>query len=509
MIIKWFKKLLGIKPVVSRGFFGSWLSSGAPMPEVKKPKKLNIKQSVIGALQKQGDSYSYPIKAPELPPGVVPVGVSPMVAMDSTGQWFGAEFTYSSGGGFPGYPALAALSTRPEYRAMSSALANESTRQWIELFSDGGDDSTADKITKINAELERLCARDVFKTALIHDGLFGRGQIFIDIDGADKEKPLILSPKSIKKDSLRKIKNIEPMWTTPADYTTTDPTDDWFYKPRTWFSFGKTIHSDRLLTIITREVPDILKAAFNFSGISLSQLAEPYVDNWLRTRQGVSDLINNFSITAIKTKLESVLYDGADGASIADRAKLFNATRSNLGLMVLDKETEEMVQLNVPLSGLHELQGQAQEQMCSVSRIPAIVLTGISPGGLNASSDSELTVFYDWINSQQEAFLRTPLKTLISVIQLSKFGAIDESIKFKFLPLRQMTDSEIATIRLSDAQTDAVDIDHGVLDPAERREKLAKDPHSGYNGIDVNNVPVFEGEQDELSTQTGTESENA
>lgn len=494
MIIEWFKKLLGIKSVVKND---------------EKPKKLSIKPSVVHAMEEQGGAYSYPVKPPDLPPGVVPPGIAPIIAADSTGQWFGAEFTYSSGGGFPGYPALAALSTRPEYRAMASALSNEATRQWIDIFSDGGDDSTVNKITEINTELERLCARDVFKQALMHDCLFGRGQIFIDIDGADIEKPLILSPKSIKKDSLRKIKNVEPMWTTPAYYNTTDPFDDYFYKPRTWFSFGKTIHSDRLLTIITREVPDILKAAFNFSGISLSQLAEPYVDNWLRTRQAVSDLINNFSITAIKTKMDSVLYEGDDGTSISTRAKLFTATRSNLGLMVLDKDTEELVQLNTPLSGLHELQGQAQEQLCSVSRTPAIVLTGISPGGLNASSDSELTVFYDWINSQQEAFLRTPLKTLISVIQLSLFGAIDESIKFKFLPLRQMTEEQIAAIRLSDAQSDASDIDHGVVSPEERREKLSKDPHSGYNGIDVSDVPVYEDEQDELSTQTGTESEYA
>lgn len=480
-MINWILKLLG-------------RNNPAPAAE-SAPKSPDNSMAVAAnriAAMGSTDKYSYPVRPPELPPGVVPVGITPAIAMDSTGQWFGAEFTYSSGGGFPGYPALSALATRPEYRAMASAIGVESTRKWIEIYCDGDDDSAKDKIKVIEDELMRLNARDVFREALVHDCFFGRGQVFVDIDGADPEKPLILDPRSIKKDSLKRLKNIEPMWTTPDRYNTTDPMDEYFYKPSMWFTFGKRLHAQRLLTIITRPVPDILKAAFNFSGISLSQLAEPYVDNWLRTRQAVSDLINNFSITAIKTKMDGVLDGSDDGKTLADRAKLFLTTRSNLGLMLLDNEGEELVQLNVPLSGLHELQGQSQEQLCSVSRIPAIVLTGISPGGLNASSDSELTVFYDWVNAQQEAFLRCPLEVVFKVVQLSKFGAIDESIKFRFLPLRQMTEEEEAAIRLSDSQADTAYIDRGVLSQEEVRERLAKDPLSGYNGIDVSDIPIIE-----------------
>ena len=478
-MIKWLKRLLGISAPIAI--------------EKKTENSTGVGGAAIRAAMPGASSpYSYPIQPAQLPPGVVPAGQSAAIAMDSTGLWLGADFAYSMGGGFPGYPVLAALATRPEYRNMAAAISNESTRQWIEFYCDGDDKSAPETIKVIEEELKRINARKVFREVLTHDCLYGRGQIFIDIDGADNEKPLILDPRSIKKDSLKGIKNIEPMWTTPDTYNTTDPTGEYFYKPQSWFTFGKRIHADRLMTVITRPVPDILKAAFNFSGISLSQLAEPYVDNWLRARQGVSDLINNFSITAIKTALAGVLHDGQDGTDVLKRAELFTSMRSNLGLMVLDNTSEDLVQLNVPLSGLHELQAQAQEQLCSVSRIPAIVLTGISPGGLNASSDSELTVFYDWIKSQQEAFLRQPLEVIIQVIQLSKFGKIDPSIKFKFVPLRQMTEKEIAEIRLSDAQADASDIDHGVISPEERREKLAKDPHSGYNGIDVSNVPIIE-----------------
>jgi hypothetical protein len=267
---------------------------------------------------------------------------------------------------------------------------------------------------------------------------------------------------------------------------------------------GQEVHASRLMTVVTRPLPDILKPAFNFAGMSLSQLAEPYVDNWLRTRQSVSDLLNNFSITALATSMDQVLQGEDDGADLMSRAELFTAMRSNKGLMLLDKDREELVQINTPLSGLHELQAQSQEQMCSVSRMPAIVLTGISPSGLNASSDGEIRIFYDWIAAQQEAHWREPLEVILKAVQLSLFGEIDPDIGFTFVPLYQMTPKEESEIRLSDSQADCAYIAAGVVDPSEVRERLARDPNGGYQGLDtsVELVPPVE-PTDELDPAEG------
>jgi hypothetical protein len=248
---------------------------------------------------------------------------------------------------------------------------------------------------------------------------------------------------------------------------------------------GQEVHASRLMTVVTRPLPDILKPAYNFAGMSLSQLAEPYVDNWLRTRQSVSDLIDNFSTTALATSMDQILQGDDDGADLLDRADLFTATRSNKGLMLLDKEREELVQVNTPLSGLHELQAQSQEHMCSVSRMPAIVLTGISPSGLNASSDGEIRIFYDWIAAQQEAFWREPLEVILKTVQLSLFGEIDPDIGVAFVPLFQMTPKEESDIRLQDSQADCAYVAAGIIDPSEVRDRLAKDPNSGYDGLDT------------------------
>lgn len=441
-----------------------------------------IKPSVAmkSAAAARAPKYAYDLRPPELLPGVVPEGKRSPIAQDSALVWVQSQGAFA---GFPGFSHLAQLSTRAEYRAMASALSTELTRQWIEF------DGDSVKVEAIEAEFKRLNVRETIRQTAEHDCYFGRGQIGIVLDGHQQIDPLILSPKVVRKGSLKRIVPVQATWTTPSEYNSVDPLAPDFYKPLRWFMLGTEIHSTRLLTVITRPLPDILKPAFSFAGMSLSQLAEPYVDNWLRTRQSVSDLLNNFSITALATQMSAVLQGSDDGDDVVARAQLFAATRSNQGLMLLDKEQEELVQLNVPLSGLDKLQAQAQEHLCSVSRLPAIVLTGISPAGLNASSEGELRVFYDWLNGQQEAFWRAPLEVILDLVQLNLFGVIDPTIKLKFKPLYQLTELELAELRNKDAQTDSTYISAGVVNAEEVRTKLSADPVSNYDDLDPAALP--------------------
>lgn len=474
----------------------------------------NLRRAVMKAKLIAEDSapkpYYFPIKAPELFPGIVPKDtVAPVLAMD----YAGAAYQFAGYGidcvGFPGYSYLSMLAARAEYRAFASTLSSEITREWIEFTSAEDDgDETADKIKEIEAEFKRLNIRSVVQKAAEHDCYFGRGQIFIDIKGADRTTPLIIDPRTIKQGSLQRVVPVEAIWTTPNAYNALDPSAPDFYRPSGWFMLGQQVHSTRMLTIITRPLPDILRPAFNFGGISLSQLAEPYVDNWLRTRQSVSDLINNFSITVLATDMSQILQGGTDGTDLFDRAALFTATRSNRGLMMLDKEREELTQLNAPLSGLDQLQAQSQEHMSTVSKIPLVILTGISPSGLNASSEGEIRVFYDWILSQQEAYWRDPIEIMLKVVQLHLFGEIDQRIGFNFVPLFQLTGKEQAEIRTADGTTDSNYIDRGVLSAEEVRERLAKDPLSGYHGLDTSIVPIPPIAPDENEKPPGEEDDS-
>jgi hypothetical protein len=457
------------------------------MPEPVRGDKLPVAvaKARVKPHRSTPEPYRFAIDPPKLMPGVVPAGTKPAIAMDLAPYDYAREVF--NGGGFPGYPYLAQLATRAEYRAFASGMSTELTREWIKFTTVSGEGG--EKISAISAEFDRLGVRAAIQKMAEHDCLFGRGQIALTVGAGELSDVLVYDSRTVPLGSFKSIANVEPMWTTPVAYNSSDPTAPDFYRPSRWFMLAKEIHATRMLTVITRPLPDMLKPAFNFSGMSLSQLAEPYVDNWLRTRQGVSDLINNFSLTVLATSMDQVLQGNDDGVEMFARADLFTETKSNRGLMMLDKDREEIVQINTPLSGLHELQAQSQEHMCSVSRMPAVVLTGISPSGLNASSEGEIRAFYDWVAAQQDAYYRAPIDVMLNLTQLSLFGAIDPDIGFEFVSLYQMTPAEEAEIRAKDAATDGAYLDHGVISPEEVRGRLIKSPISGYDNLIASDLP--------------------
>ncbi len=439
------------------------------------------------------------------PPGVLPSRkqlamddqryadfLPPYQAMDSlpnTGaNWYSWLNGQMGGLGFPGYAYLSELAQRSEYRAPAATISEEMTRKFIKFVSKSKDPKAADKLKKLEQAFKRFDVRQTWRKALQIDLFFGRAQIYIDIDGAEndlvKAQPLIISPETIKKGSLKGFKVIEPIWTTPLSYNSIDPTAQDFYRPIAWFALGKRIHHTRLITVISNPVPDILKPAYNFGGVSLSQLCEPYVLRWLKTVDGVNRLINNFSTMILKSNLSTILQGKTiDGQGLMNRAKLFTATRDNQGLMLIDKNSEEMDQVAVPLGGLSELQAQAQEHMAAPARIPLVKLTGITPSGLNASSEGEITVFHEMIGALQENHIEPGLDVMFDIIQLSEFGSIDEDLSYEFVELVETTRKEVADTRKANADLLTGLIDKNVIDQDEAREALRMDPDSGLSHL--------------------------
>lgn len=470
-------------------------------------KKKHTDKAMRRALQRLPEKQpaSYSLDFPSLPDGVKTNGI----AMDSSPLGnFGADCFF--GTGFIGYPRLAELAQISEYRSVSETTANEMTRQWIEIKSVGEEDNS-DLIKQIEECYERLNVRDVFRKAIETDGLFGRGQILVQIKGHNEtlSNPLYLTEKTIAKGSLKDLVNIEPMWTTPAPYNAIDPTLPDFYKPKAWYVMAQEIHASRLFTLISRPVPDMLKPAYNFGGVSMTQLMMPYVERWLRTVDSVSDLLHSFSLSGIKTDMSAILSGSDDGdTNIMLRAELYNRLRDNRGLMLLSKDEEEFFQFNTPLSGLDALLAQSQEQMAAPSHTPLVKLLGITPSGLNASTEGEIAVYYDYIRAMQENLLRDPLDKLLKLVQLHLFGKVNDNITFDFVPLQQMSETELSTIRKSDTDRDVAYIQAGVVSAEEVRGRLASEPDSGYNGIDVEDVPEMpdDGFSDGLNSGGGEES---
>lgn len=412
---------------------------------------------------------------------------------------YGDAGAYGEGIGFMGYPYLAELTQRAEYRVISEIHAQEMTRKWIELTYDG-DAKGEDKLKAIEQWMDEHRVQAAFRKVKEQDGFFGRSQIYIDTGATDKVEELktrlVYDKAKMKKGMVKAIRVIEPLWTYPNAYNAADPLKPDYYRPQSWFVQGKLVHSSRLMTFVSREMPDLLKASYAFGGLAMSQMEKPYIDNWLRTRQSVSDLIQAFSTMVLKTNMGAVL-QGGSGQSLFDRIDMFNATRNNRGAMAIDKDSEELENIAVPLGTLDKLQAQSQEHMAGIGRLPLIKLFGITPTGLNATSDGEIRTLYDSIHAEQEHLYRVPIQTVLKIAQLDLFGEIDEAVGFKFRELWELDEAAKAAISKTKIDGYVELVTQGIVSPEEIRTVISDDPESDFADIDPADVPEPEMEDGE------------
>lgn len=402
------------------------------------------------------------------------------------------EFGYGSGMFWLGYPYLAELSQRPEYRIIVELFADEMTRKWIKLKSTGKTDKS-EKIKQLEAAMKRLGLRDAFRNAKRDDGYFGRGQLYPQLkkqgggmvweDPELLRSPLIIDKRTIARGSLVGFRKVEPYWTYPQAYNSDNPLRDDFFKPTAWTIMGNTVHDSRMMMFIGNPVPDLLKAAYSFGGISIVQLMKPYVDAFLRTKGSVNDLISAFSTMVLATNMSAYLNNMA-GKSLEDRIEAYNLMRDNFGAFIIDKDTEDFKNVQATLATLDELQAQAEEHMLIPMRTPLLKAFGLSPSGLNTSNDNEIRSFYDNINADQEDEYRTPLERALKIIQLSETGEIDDEIDFDFVPLWQLDEAGMAAVQKTLSDIDIQNIEAGKISPKEARQRDAANPESPYHGLE-------------------------
>lgn len=394
---------------------------------------------------------------------------------------------------FVGYGLLSSISQEALIRAGVETIADEMTRKFVKFRYDvdDGHNNHEQEISDLEEEAAKYKIKDIFNDAAQKDGYFGGCLVYIDVGDLDDEEalePLVLDKKTFKKGMLKGFKVIEPINIYPAEYNTTDPTDKNYFNPEYWYILGKRYHASRFLYFVGNSVPILLKPAYNFFGIARAQLALDYIAHFVENRESAQELLNKFSLTCWKTDMSQVLA-GESCNDLVKRVRMFNKMKSNNGTLVVDKEQEDIMQINTPLGGVRDIVDMSLSLLTAVWRIPKIKYIGEGEGGLNASSKEQMRSFYDFILSQKEKMFTEPMEKVLKILQLNMGKDINESIGFEFPSLVEMDDAEIANLNKLKADTAVQLINAGVVSQEEVRQNLSMDKHSGFSMIDVDDVP--------------------
>lgn len=431
--------------------------------------------------------------------------------LDSYDNFFTNNYTTIanlSQGRFLGYAFLSYLAQDAFIRRAVTTRADEMTRAWGELTGEDKEKSTEEKINFVTSELERVETKNIFRKASNLTGYFGGCLTYIDMR-ANPNEPLsdeeLATPLyKVGQDDFNKAKlkglkllglqPIEPINIAPSTYNSTDPTAKNFYEPEYFYILGRKIHKSRFLYFAENIPPQILKPVYLFFGIPLAQIMFPYVQAFYKSKDVVNNVVLKFSCTSISTDIDGLIAVDGDSA-VLNRINTIAKYRDNNSVIVLDKNTEEMQQINTPITGLREILYANLELLPVISGIPTTKYLETSPTGLNATGEYDMRNFYDLINTLQNNTFNEPINKLIDIICYSN-GLDSNGLTWTWKPLYQMSDREKAEVNQMKANTSNIYVQMGAITNADVARQLMNDKDSEYESLEIPE-PIDINEQEE------------
>ncbi len=485
------------------------------MPRPRKSKLYDNSQLFIPRRTVQAlDSLEKVRKAFALPANASGLDQESRMAMDSS---FDAAGGYSAIyesfqqhatelGQFPmtsflGYGALQQIAQQGLIRACIQTVADDMTRKWIEIK--GGEDVEAEKIDKLKDLVEnKYHLRQVFHKAFTTTGYMRGALIFVKVGLNNKTADMRLSfsdvSAELKQGETLRFIVVDPVNCSPADYNCIDPLQEDYMHPKRWFVLGTTVDSSRLIPIVDNEPPVLLKPNYNFLGIPQAQILWDYVMHFNDCRVSTSRLLNKMSLLVVQTDMDAVLTDPNGVANFDTKMDLLARYRTNDSVFVCDKDSEGVMNVQSSVGGCTDIVRQSLEMVAAINRTPAVKLLGISPSGFNATGESDITNYYDYIHSKQELH-HDDIQKCLEAIQLVEFGFIDKSIGFEFVPLSEENEASKAMTAQTEIGALAQLLDRQVMSAEEMRQAVKQNDTLGLSMLS-DELPEMEDEQDEFMT---------
>lgn len=322
--------------------------------------------------------------------------------------------------------------------------------------------------------------------------LFGGGAILLGVQDPDQTAPLNM----VKHGRLLYAMVLERSEMHPVSFYN-DPTSPKFNDPKTYrisprngisglinttprnqnqntvddiIMYGKEIHESRLIMFGGASTPKTFKQQNQGWDASVLQrvydILRDYHSLWGNTRAAVADLSQSVH------KIQGVNKAIAEGRidALMERMEMTDMLRSVARSIIIDAEGDEDFKTvgSQNLSALPAILDQANSRIASAARMPLTRLMGTSPGGLNATGDSDLSNWYGVIDVAREQEARPLLMRYLKIIA-SSYKLETSDISIEFPQLWQLSELELAELRNKQSTTDIAYINSGVITAQEVR----------------------------------------
>lgn len=260
-----------------------------------------------------------------------------------------------------------------------------------------------------------------------------------------------------------------------------DPTLEGYDEPLLYYvhtggprSAMNLVHRDRVIRFVADELP--YRSQMRFQGWGPSVIDRMWGP--LRAKgaamSALNTILSSFAVDVVKMRGYAEAVRLGNRKHIQERADAMRATLGNLSKIFIDAEGEDFAPVVRSAAGLAEIIELVIDDAQASSEIPKSVLRGLSPAGLNNGENSgEIRAYYDFIAGEQGDHLIPPATRIVDLVARSSFGPLQGNPPASWClepaPLWTPTDSEVASIRASNATAAAADWMTGNLTRAEWR----------------------------------------
>ena len=250
-----------------------------------------------------------------------------------------------------------------------------------------------------------------------------------------------------------------------------------------------TVHSSRCLIFHNSDIPE---------GSTLANLYRTWgIPEYMRIREELRNasirpgysirLLERLSMATYKMKNLANVLSTADGEdAVLQRMEMLDLARNLLNMVFIDADGEDVGIQSLSVAGVKDILDNACAMLSAVSHIPQTRLFGRSPAGENATGESDLENYKEFVGGIQSGDLRDNTRTLVELVlrgmvwsgEIKEVPEYTVTYKSAWSPSddeKATQDQAVAAAQLTRAQTASTYVTNGILETAEVRRALVQD----------------------------------
>lgn len=369
-----------------------------------------------------------------------------------------------------------------------ATIPDDICRKWFELKSS----VAPEYVDKFRQQERRTKLREKVRQGMYWGRLYGGAAGIMMIKGQDDmSEPLDLD--SVMPDSFLGLQVLD-RWTGvyPSGELVTDPEDVDFGFPAYYTIRDEernqiiaSVHHSRVIRFTGRELPWLEQVVEQYWGES--EIEAVYEE--LVRRDNVAANIAALTFRANVNYMESDGLDQLLGTANTEMQRRFWNTlqaqsimESNFGLRLINKG-DAIHNRQYTFTGLPEVYDRVMMDVAGAARTPVTKLFGRSPAGLNATGESDMRNYYDYIDGVRETGFRAIIERLLPVLALSAWGVIPDDLDIEFPPMDSPDSVEMADVAQKKTGAVIAAYQSDLLDLSTAREELhSLDEETGLFG---------------------------